>query len=126
MRPDVARMAETREWLSKAALDLRAAEFEFTAQPPLTADIVFHCQQLAEKSLKGFLVWHDVPFRKTHNLIEVGQQCSAIDSTLEDLLRRAARLTEYAWRFRYPAKQGEPRQVEQPANGQQNCRQRGV
>ena len=63
MQPDAARVAETREWLVKAALDLRTAEFEFTAQPPLTADIVFRCQQLAEKSLKGFLVWHDVPFR---------------------------------------------------------------
>jgi hypothetical protein len=46
-------VAETREWFAKAALDLRAADFEFTAQPPLTADIVFHCQQLAEKSTPG-------------------------------------------------------------------------
>jgi hypothetical protein len=29
---------------------------------------VFHCQQAAEKALKGFLAWHDVPFRKTHTL----------------------------------------------------------
>jgi len=108
MQPDAARAAETREWLTKAALDLRAAEFEFTAQPPLTADIVFHCQQLAEKSLKGFLTWHDQPFRKTHNLVELGQQCVGIDTTLEDILRRAARLTEYAWRFRYPGQPEEP------------------
>ncbi|MCL4466973.1 MAG: HEPN domain-containing protein [Chloroflexi bacterium] len=108
MPPDAARVAETREWLAKAALDLRAAEFEVTAQPPLTADIVFHCQQLAEKSLKGFLVWHDVPFRKTHNLVEIGQQCTAVDPTLESLLRRAAGLTEYAWRFRYPGQLAEP------------------
>ncbi len=108
MQPDPARVAETREWLAKAALDLRAAEFELTAQPPLTADIVFHCQQLAEKSLKAFLVWHNVPFRKTHNLVEIGQQCSAIEPTLPSLLRRAARLTEYAWRFRYPGEPEEP------------------
>jgi HEPN domain-containing protein len=102
------RMAETRAWCAKAALDLRAAEFEFTAQPPLTADIVFHTQQLVEKSLKGFLTWHDEPFRKTHNLVEIGQQCVAIDATLEDLMRRAARLTEYAWKFRYPGEPDEP------------------
>jgi HEPN domain-containing protein len=107
MRPD-ARAAEAREWLIKAALDRRAAEFEFTADPPLTADIVFHCQQLAEKSMKGFLAWHDEPFRKTHNLVEVGQQCAAIDATLTDLMRGAARLTEYAWRFRYPGEPEEP------------------
>jgi hypothetical protein len=28
MQPEPGRMAETREWLAKAALDLRAAEFE--------------------------------------------------------------------------------------------------
>lgn len=108
MQLDAARVAETREWLAKAALDLRAAEFEFTAEPPLTADIVFHCQQLAEKSMKGFLTWHDEPFRKTHNLVEVGQQCAAIDATVTDLMRRAARLTEYAWKFRYPGEPEEP------------------
>jgi HEPN domain-containing protein len=108
MEPDAARMAETRSWLSKAALDMRAAEFNFTAQPPLTADIVFHCQQLAEKSLKALLLWHDVPFRKTHNLVEIGLQCAEVDPTLEDLLKRVAPLTEYAWRFRYPGDLDEP------------------
>ena len=108
MLPDSARTAETCEWLAKAALDLRAAEFEFTARPPLAADIVFHCQQMAEKSLKAFLVWHEVSFRKTHNLIEIGEQCVDIDPDLESLMRRAAVLTEYAWRFRYPGEPAEP------------------
>lgn len=108
MQPEPGRIAETREWLAKAALDLRAAEFEFTAVPPLTADITFHAQQLAEKALKGFLTWHDQPFRKTHNLVEIGEQCVTIDATLEDLARGAARLTEYAWKFRYPGEPAEP------------------
>jgi HEPN domain-containing protein len=101
-------VAETREWLAKASLDLRAAEFEFTAAPPLTADIVFHAQQLTEKALKGFLTWHDEPFRKTHSLVEIGQQCVAIDARLENVTRRAAKLTEYAWKFRYPGEPDEP------------------
>jgi HEPN domain-containing protein len=108
MQPDAAQLLETRDWLAKAALDLRAAEFGLTAEPPLTADSVFHCQQLAEKSLKAFLVWHDQPFRRTHNLVEVGQQCVAIDPTLAALAQRAAVLSEYAWRYRYPGEPGEP------------------
>jgi HEPN domain-containing protein len=112
MQPDAARVAETREWLTRAMLDLRAAEFGLTAQPPLTADVVFHCQQLVEKSLKALLVWHDRAFRKTHNLVEIGQQVVTIDSTLENLLRRAALLTEYAWKFRYPGEPGEPAAAE--------------
>jgi HEPN domain-containing protein len=36
-------------------------------EPP--ADLVcFHCQQGAEKYLKGFLAWHAVPFPRTHDL----------------------------------------------------------
>jgi hypothetical protein len=58
--------------------------------------------------MKGFLAWHDEPFRKTHNLVEVGQQCAAIDPGLADLMRRAAGLSEYAWRFRYPGEPEEP------------------
>ncbi|MFN0070694.1 MAG: HEPN domain-containing protein [Chloroflexota bacterium] len=102
MLHDPGRVADTVEWFIKASEDLRAAEFELTAVPPLLADIVFHCQQLAEKSAKAFLVWHDVPFRKTHDLGEIGLQCVAIQSGLETLMRRAAGLTIYAWRFRYP------------------------
>ena len=68
---------------------------------------MFHCQQLAEKSLKGFWAWHDRPFRKTHNLVEIGQQCVSVDASLEDVVRPAATLTEYAWKFCYP---GEPEQ----------------
>ena len=63
---DPERIAETRAWLVKAAEDLRAADFERTAQPPLSSDIVFHAQQTAEKAMKSFLTWHDRPFRKTH------------------------------------------------------------
>ena len=74
MPHDPARVAETRGWLARATSDLRAAEHEFLATPPLLDDIVFHCQQIAEKALKGFLSWHDRPFRKTHSLEELGEQ----------------------------------------------------
>jgi len=102
MPHDPARIAETTSWFEKAANDLRAADHELTAVPPLTDDMVFHAQQAAEKAMKGYLSWHDQPFRKTHDLAEVGRQCIAIDASLETLLRRAERLSVYAWAFRYP------------------------
>lgn len=108
MPPDAARIAETSEWLSKAGIDLRAAEHDRTASPPITGDMVFHAQQVAEKALKAFLSWHDVPFRKTHNLVELGEQCAGIEASIEPLLKKAAVLTEYAWRFRYPGDASEP------------------
>jgi len=112
MLHDPVRIEEARGWLKKAEADLRAAEYERTADPPITADIVFHAQQLVEKSLKGFLSWNDTPFRKTHNLVELGEQCSKLDNTLEALLQRAAVLTEYAWKFRYPGEPEEPTALE--------------
>ena len=102
MPPDPVRVADTRAWLLKAGDDLRGAEVDLEAVPPLLGDALFHCQQAVEKSLKAFLTWHDHPFRKTHDLGEVGGQCVRIDPTLEPLLRQASPLTEYAWKFRYP------------------------
>ncbi len=45
---------------------------------------------------------------ENHNLIELGESCSEIDRTLDPLLRRAAPLTEYAWKFRYPGNPDDP------------------
>lgn len=102
MSPEADRTAEVREWLEKAALDLRGARVDLAASPPLVEDALFHCQQIAEKVLKAFLVWNDAPIRKTHSIEEVGRACCAFDPTLEPIVDEAAPLTEYAWAFRYP------------------------
>jgi HEPN domain-containing protein len=102
MPHDPALVADVRAWLAKAAVDLRAGEHDLVASPPLLEDVVFHSQQAVEKVLKAFLAWHDQPFRKTHSLEEIGRQCVQLDPGLGELVRRAAPLTEYAWKFRYP------------------------
>jgi HEPN domain-containing protein len=73
---------------------------------------MFHAQQAAEKALKAFLALHDVPFRKTHNLVELGRQCTALDATLVAIVKEAEPLTQYAWRFRYPGETRDPHQAE--------------
>ena len=109
MGPEEARLEDVRAWLSKAELDLRAAAHEMTAPAEaLWGDVMFHSQQASEKALKAFLAWHDVPFRKTHNLEELGQQCAALDPTLKAIADQAAPLTEFAWKFRYPGETDEP------------------
>lgn len=102
MPHDPVLVADVRAWLTKAAVDLRAGDHDLAASPPLLEDVVFHSQQAVEKALKAFLAWHDEPFRKTHNLEEIGRQCVQLDPKLIELMRRAAPLTEYAWKFRYP------------------------
>lgn len=69
---------------------------------------MFHCQQVAEKALKGFLVWHSRPFRKTHSLEEIGELCLAINPGLKSIIDPLVPLTQYAWEFRYPGEPEEP------------------
>jgi HEPN domain-containing protein len=113
MPPEDARLQDVRAWLSKAELDLKAAAHEISAPAEaLWGDVMFHAQQAAEKAMKAFLAWHDVPFRRTHSLEELGRQCVALDATLAVIAGEAAPLTEYAWKFRYPGESDEPRQAE--------------
>ncbi len=87
---------------------------------------MFHSQQAAEKALKEFLTWHDIPFRRVHDIEIIGEQCVQLDSSLADLIGRADKLTQYAWRFRYPGAALEPemeeaRAAERPARGVVNA-----
>lgn len=75
-------------------------------------DALFHCQQAAEKALKAFLTFHNQPFRKTHNLEEIGEACLAIDPTLGSAVDEAVPLTEYAWIYRYPGPTASPTREE--------------
>jgi HEPN domain-containing protein len=112
MPHDPARLADARQWLRKADEDLKAAKQLLKAAKPLTGGAVFHCQQAAEKAFKGFLAWHDVPFRKTHELEEIGEACIKLDATFKEIVDRATPLTEYAWKFRYPGEPDQPSKKE--------------
>ncbi len=105
---DPIRCADTRAWLEKARGDLRASRSLLDADESLFAQVCFHCQQAAEKALKGFLTWHDVPFRKTHDPGAIGRECVEIDPALESLCARAVQLAVYAWESRYPQKRDDP------------------
>jgi len=89
--------ADVHSWLLKAAADLRGAEIDLAADPPLVEDALFHCQQAAEKSLK-----------ETHSIEEIGEAALVIDASFKTLVDRAAPLTEYAWVFRYPGPVPDP------------------
>jgi dihydroneopterin aldolase len=58
--------------------------------------------------MKAFLTWHDVRFRKIHDLEQIGKQCVEVDLTLGTLMAKAETLSEYASRFRYPGDPYEP------------------
>jgi hypothetical protein len=60
------------------------------------------------ESLKGFLVFHDQAFRKTHALAPLSDRCVAIDATLDPVIAPAIDLTKYAVEFRYPGEAEQP------------------
>jgi HEPN domain-containing protein len=101
-------VAETKSWFLKAEEDLCMADKGLTGSRKLPGPATYHAQQAAEKSLKGFLVWHSRPFAKTHHLFELGEPCWIIDGSLRDAIVRATPLTDYAWKHRYPGDYVDP------------------
>ena len=113
MTPEEARAKETRGWLSKASEDLASARI--LADSGYVSNALFLCEQTAEKSLKGFLTWHQSPFRRTHDIEELGNACAALDGSLVALVERADALSDYAWKPRYPGPPYTPERQEMEA-----------
>lgn len=100
MSPPEMLAAETREWLDRARADLRACEV--LMQAGLHGEALFHAQQCVEKAMMAVLTWHQIPFKKTHDLDELRQACLPLNPEFAALLAGVERLSQYAWRFRYP------------------------
>ncbi len=108
MNIDPQKASDTRTWLVKDLRDLITAEQLFAFENPMLDSVVYHCHQAAEKALKGYLFWHDIPFRKTHNLEELLVQSAAIDPSLFSFKADAILLSPLATQFRYPGDVIEP------------------
>jgi HEPN domain-containing protein len=105
---DAQRAADAREWLVKAREDLRAAAILARVDAPLLGPALYHCQQAAEKAFKGFLYWCEIPFRKTHDLEQLGDACARLDLSLRTVVDAVADMTAFAWEHRYPGDVDEP------------------
>lgn len=93
-------------WLKKAGRDLRFSKAALTLEEQFYDEIVFHCQQSVEKSIKAFLTLHKIPFGKTHDIGELLISVAKVDSNLAKLLDSAKILSKYAVAIRYPDAQG--------------------
>jgi len=109
---DEAKQQLVQSWLIKAQRDLDTAR-KLSADPdPYLDTAIYHCQQAAEKAIKGFLVFHDQRFEKTHDIEVLVTLAISFDVRFSSWLDAAERLTPYAAAFRYPGEMLEPDRVE--------------
>ena len=94
MNPHEILVTGTREWLDRARADLNACDVLIAAG--LLAEALFHSQQCAEKAMKAVLTWHQVPFKKTHDLDELKQVCVPLAGAAATHLTGIERLSQYA------------------------------
>lgn len=108
--------------MEKSRRDLASAVRLLEGDPPYPDTALYHCQQAAEKALKGFLAAHARPLRRVHDLMVLLDECSAIDPSFTPLAEAAATLTPYGTIFRYPGRMSEPT-TEEALDGVELARQ---
>jgi len=95
--------ALAERWFHKAENDLLNVENNLKAEWYASDTVCFHCQQAAEKYLKGFLSWHRMPFAKTHDLLELLKQVKQVaGADAETLSGNLFMLDRYSVSVRYP------------------------
>jgi len=101
-------LREVESWLHKSREDLRAAQVDLDANPPILGDSLFHCQQACEKCIKALLCCIQTPFRRVHDLNELGALVMQSFPELDSSLDQIAHLSTYAVSTRYPSDEPEP------------------
>ena len=105
---DNAKTEEVQQWIAKSQRDLKAAQLLLNTEEPLLDIAVYHCQQSAEKALKGYLVSQDMIFQKTHDLDVLLDLCAKSEPAFQSLAIITDVLTPYGSKFRYPGDAFEP------------------
>ena len=98
----------TADWLKRASGDLRVAKQVVAMGPQFFVFVLFHAQQTAEKSLKAFLVWNEIPFKYVHDIATLADLCLGKDPSLAEIAKEADSLTKYAVNSRYPGEDHDP------------------
>ena len=98
----------TREWLTKASHDLQTARIVAGAPEGPLDTAIYHCQQAAEKAVKGWLTTEGVAFERTHDLRRLIRQAAGLSPNFSQFAGPAEMLTPYVSAFRYPGLTDDP------------------
>lgn len=105
---DEATRTAVQAWLFKAKRDLASARRLAAKRSSLLDTAVYHCQQAAEKAVKGFLISQGNTFPKTHDIEVLARLAAGYTPAYGSLYDAADRLTQYATAYRYPGLLLEP------------------
>ena len=104
---DDAKRELVRAWLIKARNDLDTAR-QISGLPEGHLDnAIYHCQQAAEKAVKGYLAFRDHRLERTHDVDRLVALASGYERGFEALQDAAVTLTPYATAYRYPGETAE-------------------
>jgi HEPN domain-containing protein len=101
----------TREWVRKAEKDYTLAVLASQSAVPVHDGVCFHCQQCAEKYLKGLLEEHGHTIPKTHTLVLLLATLVTHHPELQAFRRGLIFLSPFAVETRYPGENANKRQA---------------
>jgi HEPN domain-containing protein len=101
----------TREWVKKAEEDHQAAKQARRSSNPLHNVVCFHCQQCAEKYLKGLMEELGLPVPKTHFLDPLAKALAPHYPSVRSVRRGLLFLSLFSVDFRYPGYNARKRQA---------------
>ena len=91
-----------KHWFEYAENDFEVVTILANQAKPKIEIVCYHCQQSAEKMIKGFIASQGGRLQKTHDLVVLCETCIVYDSTFETILNNCSDLTIYASEIRYP------------------------
>ncbi len=101
----------TMEWVKKAEQDWVLAEQGIQSKVPVHDGVCFHCQQCAEKYLKGLMEEIGLSIPKTHFLDSLLTALAPYHRTLKSFRRGLLFLSVFAVDTRYPGSSASKRQA---------------
>ena len=94
-----AKRSLVRNWIMKARRDLLSAKKLARGKEPYLDTAIYHCQQMAEKVVKGWLVYNDISFEKTHDLRLLVTLAAEVEPKFNSWLDAAEQITPLAYLF---------------------------
>ncbi|MCL4514475.1 MAG: HEPN domain-containing protein [Firmicutes bacterium] len=90
------------EWFQYAQRDLESAKYLQNMRPVPIEIICYHCQQSAEKNLKGYIALNGGQIQRIHDLVALNKVCLGYSPEFFVIEEDCIQLTDYGVQARYP------------------------